>query len=209
MGRDIGPKFKKERRAGVKLNLRGKSSDSPNSPMVKRAYPPGLHGPKGYGRKTQFGTQLLEKQKAKWMYGIREKQFRKYYEKALKTHGDTGDTLLQLLENRLDNVVFRMGFATSRNQARQFVNHCHILVNDKKVDIPSYQVAMGDVISIRPKSQTSPVFKENTAGIQIEHIVDWVSVEPDIMQGKVISLPKVDHTQVVFDVKAIVEFYSR
>ncbi|MGB0757644.1 MAG: 30S ribosomal protein S4 [Patescibacteria group bacterium] len=209
MGRDIGPKFKKERRAGVKLMLRGKSSDSPTSPFTKRSYPPGVHGPKGHPRKTQYGSQLMEKQKAKWIYGLREKQFKKYYNKALKAEGDTGAILVQMLEQRLDNVVFRLGFAATRNQARQFVNHWHIRVNGGKVDIPSYQVKVGDVIEIRDKSKKMQVFEENTAGINIEHIPNWLSVDPRAMNGKVVSLPKVDEDQTVFDVKAIVEFYSR
>ncbi len=209
MGKDIGPKFKKERRAGVKLMLRGKSSDSPQSPFVKRSYPPGIHGPKGQTRKTQFGLQLMEKQKAKWIYGLREKQFKKYYEKALTSEGDTGDNLIKLLETRLDNVVFRCGFATTRRQARQFINHWHITVNGKKVDRPSFAISVGDVIAIREKSQKSPVFKENVAGIMLENMPDWLSVDPEKMEGKVISLPKSEETNNVFDLTSIIEFYSR
>jgi len=209
MGKDIGPKFKKERRAGTKLMLRGKSSESPKSPFVKRSYPPGVHGPKGHPRKTQFGLQLMEKQKAKWIYGLRENQFRKYYDKAFNSTGDTGENLIQLLETRLDNIVFRCGFAATRRQARQFINHWHIRVNGKKIDRPSFVVSVGDVVSIKNSSQKSPVFKENVAGINLEFVPQWLSVNPETMEGKVISLPKAEDTQNIFDLTAIVEFYSR
>lgn len=209
MGKYIGPKFKKSRRAGVKLMLRGKSSESPNSPFVKRSYPPGIHGPKGHGRKTQYGTQLMEKQKARWTYGLRERQFRKYFEKALHTKGDTGEVLVKSLEMRLDNVVYRMGFATTRSQARQLVNHWHILVNGKKVDIPSYPVKVGDEISIRDKSKKLQLLKENMQGVVIESLPGWVTVDTEKMIGKVVTEPKVDEIELLFDLTSIVEFYSR
>lgn len=209
MGKDIGPKFKKSRRAGVKLMLRGKSSTSPNSPFVKRSYPPGLHGPKGAPRQTEYGRQLMEKQKAKWIYGLREKQFKKYYQKAISSQGSTGDLLLQQLEMRLDNVVYRLGFAVTRMQARQFVNHWHIRVNGNKVDIPSYQVKVGDVIEIREKSKKMSVIKENLASVKVEDLPSWLSLDKEKMSGKVLSLPKADEVEKLFDLTAIVEFYSR
>lgn len=209
MGKYIGPKFKKERRAGTKLMLRGKSSESPNSPVVKRSYPPGVHGPKGHGRKTQFGQQLMEKQKARWVYNLREKQFIKYYQRALESTGDTGELLIKGLEMRLDNVVYRMGFATTRSQARQLVNHWHIQVNGKKVDRPSYPVAIGDEISIREKSQKLQLLLENMKAVEQEHLPTWVSVDTSKMAGKVVSEPIMQEMEPLFDVTSIVEFYSR
>lgn len=209
MGKDIGPKFKKSRRAGVKLMLRGKSSASPNSPFVKRNYPPGLHGPKGMPRQTQYGQQLMEKQKAKWIYGLREKQFKKYYQKAIASKGSTGDLLIQFLETRLDNVVYRLGFATTRRQARQLVNHWHILVNGQKVDRPSYQVSVGDVVEIKEKSKKFKLIVDNLSAVKPENIASWLALDKEKVSGKIITLPKNDEVEKLFDITSIVEFYSR
>jgi small subunit ribosomal protein S4 len=160
MGRYIGPWVRIDRRFGVVVS--GKKS----APKIlsRRNYPPGQHGRiKGRKRKlTEYGLRLMEKQKLKFLYGgIREKQFKKYFEMASKSKGNTGQVLLQLLERRLDNVVYRLGFACTRRQARQFVAHGHILVNGKKVNIPSYLVSVGDVIEVKPSSRDIPQIREN------------------------------------------------
>lgn len=209
MGKDIGPKFKKSRRAGVKLMLRGKTSASANSPFVKRPYPPGLHGPKGQKRLTQYAQQLMEKQKAKWIYGLREKQFKNYYQAAISTSGDTGEILMQLLEKRLDNVVYRLGLATTRRQARQLINHWHINVNGQKVDRPSYQIKPGDEVGIREKSKKLSLLKENVAAVKVENLPAWLTFDNSKLTGKIIRLPQTDEVERLFDLTAIVEFYSR
>lgn len=209
MGKYIGPKFKKSRRAGVKLMLRGKSSESPTSPFVKRSYPPGIHGPKGKPRQTQYGLQLMEKQKARWIYGLRERQFRSYFDTAFSSQGDTGELLIQALETRLDTIVYQLGLATTRAQARQMVNHWHIVVNGKRIDRPSYQVQVGDEIGVRDKSKSSPIFKENVEGIKVENIPSWLSVDKEKMSGKLLSNVAVNEMEPLFDVTSIVEYYSR
>ncbi len=210
MGKYIGPKFKKSRRAGVKLMLRGKSSESPSSPFVKRPYPPGIHGAgKGKPRRTQYGIQLLEKQKARWIYGLREKQFRSYFDTALNKQGDTGELFIQMLESRLDSMVYRLGLATTRAQARQMVNHWHIYVNGKKVDRPSYSVKVGDEISLREKSRSSAQFKENMEALNIESLPGWLSFDKSSATGKVLSEVNVQEIEPLFDITSIVEFYSR
>ena len=151
----------------------------------------------------------MEKQKAKWIYGLREKQFKKYYQKAISSQGSTGELLLRQLEMRLDNVVYRLGFAVTRMQARQFINHWHIRVNGQKVDIPSYQVRVGDVIEIREKSKKMSIIKENLASVKVEDMPSWLSLDKEKMNGKVLSLPKADEVEKLFDLTAIVEFYSR
>ena len=159
MGRDIGPKDKQSRRIGEKLFLKGTRDLSPKSAIVKRAYPPGLHGPKGYARKTsEYGKQLLAKQKVKKMYRLREKQFHNYFKAASKMKGDASLNLLTLLESRLDNTIYRLGLADSRDQARQLVSHCHFLVNARKVKVPSYSVKPKDKITIRDKSKTNGIY---------------------------------------------------
>lgn len=203
MGRYLGPKHKLCRREGVKL------CTSLKCPIARRNYPPGIHGPKGHPRMTEYGKQLREKQKAKRIYGLLERQFRNYFKKAFAKTGDTGELFVQFLETRLDNTVFRSGFAVTRQQARQIVSHGHILVNGKKVNIPSYQVKQGDVISVREKSKKAPLFKDFEKRTQPDHIPEWLSCDAKTMSCKVISKPTLEQTQPLFDVKAIVEFYSR
>src|SRR3989344_7883114 len=149
MGRYTGPKEKLERRIGAKLFLKGERSYSPKSAMVKKPYPPGVHGKKTYRRLSEYGSQLQKKQKIKYIYRMLEKQFKSFVKKAMKSKENTTDILVQMLEGRLDNTIFRMGLAQSRDQARQLVNHGHILVNGIKTSIPSFQVKKGNKISIR------------------------------------------------------------
>ena len=160
MGKNLDNKCKQCRRLGEKLFLKGERCNSPKCAMVKRNYPPGFHGPKGRKRQTDYGLQLAEKQKVKKQYNILEKQLRLTLTKAEKRTGDAGKNLLRLLELRLDNAIYRLGFASSRVQARQLVNHGHFTVNGKKVNIPSYQVREGEVIQVKERSQKSKAFKE-------------------------------------------------
>jgi small subunit ribosomal protein S4 len=196
MARYTGPKNKKNRRFGLPLK-NGK-------PDTKRT-------PTGRTRRlSEYGIQLREKQKAKYIYGILERQFRNYYVKASNLEGVTGDRLMQLLENRLDNVVYRLGFAKTREQARQYVGHGHIRVNLKKVDIPSYQVKTGDQITWRERSQSSDIYKNASEGSGFGSVVPtWLNVDSNKSSGEVMSEPKLSDVEIIIDTRLIVEFYSR
>lgn len=208
MAKDIGPKCKKCRREGEKLFLKGDKCLSSACPMVKRNYPPGVHGPKGKPRLTEYGQQLREKQKAKRIYNLLEQQFLNYYKKALQTKGKSTDNLFQLLELRLDNVVYRLNFAKSRSSARQLISHKHFKVNGKSINIPSYQLKVGDEISIKEKSLKSNQFIELQKIIKKE-TPEWLSLDPKDLKGKVIGLPDLDKEKVGIDFRLIIEFYSR
>lgn len=197
------------RRAGEKLLLKGEKCLSPKCPIIKRNYPPGMHGPGRHGRLTGYGEQLKEKQKAKRIYGLRERAFGNYIAKASGQKGNTSEHLLNLLETRLDNVVYRLGFAKSRQAARQLVNHGHFLVNGKKVNIPSYQVKAGQEITLRSQSKASKVFENLGASLAKKELLPWLNVNAETLVGKVIGLPKMADTQMNFDFTKIIEFYSR
>jgi small subunit ribosomal protein S4 len=203
------PQCKKCRRAGEKLFLKGEKCEGPKCVFNKRNFAPGAHGNTGFKRLSNYGKQLVEKQKSKRMYGLREKQFRLYFDKAFKKIGNTGELLFGILENRLDNAVFRLGFAKSRNQARQMVNHAHILVNDKKVNIPSYQLKVGDVISFREKTQKTPLFEAVKQDVEKKDIVPWLSLDKKTMAGKVTGTPQLSDVALNIDWQSIVEFYSK
>ncbi len=204
MGKYIGPKNKLSRREGVNL------FDKAKNPLSRRNYPPGVHGPKGYPRLTTYGIQLREKQKARRIYGIREKQFRNYFDKALAKEGDTGHNLLQLLESRLDNVVYRAGLADTRAQARQLVNHGFFLVNGRKVNIPSFQCRVGDVITIKENKKEKKIIKDLTAKWKNrKEIPGWLAVDIEAGSIKVVTKPEVDEASLLFDLRSIIEFYSR
>ena len=158
-------------------------------------------------KKSEYGIQLTEKQKAKFIYGVLEKQFRGYYDKAKKMEGITGENLLIMLESRLDNVVFRMGFAYSRKEARQLVNHGHFTVNGKKVDIPSFEVKAGDVVKVKEKSTSSPKFKEIKE--MTISVPSWITVDVDKLEGKVVALPKREDIDTPIEEHLIVELYSK
>lgn len=175
--------------------------------LAKRNYPPGLHGQKGHPRQSEFGIQLKEKQKMRYTYGLRDSQLLRYFKKALNTKGNTGDELLRLLERRLDNVVFRMGLATTRAQARQMVSHRHIRVNDRVVNIPSYSVKVGDKISVKEKSKDSTLVKQNT-GREVDS-PEWLDFDSKSLMGQIINLPAEKDLEVGFDTRLIIEFYSR
>ena len=196
------------RKVGIKLFLKGEKCYGSKCPLLKRNFPAGEHGLKRRrGKKSVYGRQLEEKQKAKEVYGVLEKQFVKYMKEAAKKTGDTGEFLLSFLESRLDNVVFRMGLGSSRRLARQLVSHAHILVNDKKVNIPSYRVKVGDVISLKEKSQKKVGFDRITDKMSKIEPVIWLAVEPKNYSAKVLNAPTIERP--VFDIKSIIEFYSR
>jgi len=186
-----------------------KTSDSSKSPLVKRNYPPGFHGPKGRPRLSDYGQQLAEKQKAKVIYNLREKQFRLTFDKAQKIKGNAGLNLLKLLELRLDNTVYRLGLAKSRPAARQVINHTHIRVNGIKVNIPSYRVKPGDEITIKDKSQKNKYFENMKQLFDPKSLPSWLNFDAKTMVGKVLHEPKDVDVDQSIDTQAIVEFYSK
>ena len=196
------------RREGQKLFLKGARCYSDKCAVTRRNYAPGQHGQKR-AKLSEYGTQLREKQKTKSFYGVGEKQFRGYFEEASKTKGMTGVVLLQILESRLDNVVYRMGFGVSRPQARQLVTHGNIEVNGKKVDIASYQVKAGDVVAIREIRKDNPVVKENLENNAVRPIPEWLEVDREKMSGKVIRLANREDIDLPVEEHLIVELYSK
>ncbi|MCB0132980.1 MAG: 30S ribosomal protein S4 [Caldilineaceae bacterium] len=200
------------RREGQKLFLKGERCLSPKCAIETRAFPPGQHGRKAnFRRKTSdFGLQLREKQKARRVYGVMEKQFRRYFRDADRRKGLTGATLLSILESRLDNVVYRLGFADSRAQARQLVRHGHFDVNGRKTDIPSFQVKPGDVIAVRTVSRAKGYFKDRAQIMQSNaNPPSWLSLNLVNMSGSVEAEPSREHVEIPLNEQLIVEFYSR
>ncbi len=191
------------RREGVSLCGREKCA------VKRRPYPPGVHGPKGGSRQTDYAKQLREKQKAKRLYGLSERQFENYFEKALRMKGDSGENLMRLLEMRLDNAVFRAGFAKSRPAARQTVSHAHISVNGKKVDIASFTVKPGDVLQIRETKRAKNLWQGISEKLQQKEPPSWISVTPVTLEAKITSAPAMQDMLQPFDAKLIIEFYSR
>lgn len=206
MARYTGPSCRLCRREGQKLFLKGERCYSGKCALEKRNYAPGQHG-QGRKKVSNYGLQLREKQKTKRFYGLQETQFRNYFVKASSKRGITGETLLVMLETRLDNTVFRMGFASSRKEARQLVLHGHFTVNGKKVDIPSYSVKAGDVIKVKEKSTSSLKFKE------IKEMTistpAWISIDTEKLEGKVLSLPDRSMIDTPVEEQLIVELYSK
>lgn len=194
------------RREGQKLFLKGERCYSTKCAIEKRNFPPGQHG-QGRKKVSEYGLQLREKQKAKRFYGLQETQFRNLFEKAARKKGITGENLLILLESRLDNVVFRLGFASSRKEARQLVTHGHFTVNGKKVNIPSYEISAGDVIKVKEKSTNSPKFKEiKDMAITVP---SWMTVDVEKLEGKVLALPTRGDIDTPVAEHLIVELYSK
>lgn len=194
------------RREGQKLFLKGDRCYGAKCALEKRNYAPGQHG-QARKKQSDYGTQLREKQKAKRFYGVQENQFRNMFEKAAKRQGKTGENLLIMLESRLDNVVFRLGFAASRKEARQLVSHGHFTLNGKKADIPSMEVKAGDVIAVKEKSQKSPKFKE-IKDMQIT-VPAWLDVNVDKLEGKILALPTREQIDTPIAEHLIVELYSK
>ncbi len=206
MARYTGPSCRLCRREGQKLFLKGERCYSPKCALERRAYAPGQHG-QNRKKNSDYGIQLREKQKAKRFYGLQESQFRSYFEKAAAKKGITGENLLILLETRLDNVVFRMGFASSRKEARQLVTHGHFTLNGRKADIPSLHVKAGDVVAVKEKSVSSPKFKEMKE--MTISTPEWVSINVEKLEGKVLSLPTREMIDTPVAEHLIVELYSK
>ena len=209
MARNTEPKCKQCRREGEKLYLKGEKCLGPKCPVTRRAFPPGQHGPTSRAKVTPFGVQLREKQKAKRIYGLMERQFEGYFTKAASRQGDTGVFLKQFLEMRLDNSVYRFGFAKSRAAARQLVTHGLFQVNGKSVDIPSYQLRAGDLVTIQPNKAKKGAFKELSERLGKHQTPAWLSMDVPNLTGKVINKPTAEELDKSFDAKLIVEFYSR
>ena len=199
MSRYLGPRFKLSRRLGISLSGTGKE--------LKRPYPPGQHGPGQRRKVSGYGMQLMEKQKLRHMYGLSEKQFSNLFEKASKMSGITGENFMILLESRLDNLVYRLGFANTRAGARQLVAHGHVTVNGKKVDIPSYLVKPGDVIGLRERSRGLTVVKEALANRN--YLPNYLEFNEAALEGKYARYPERSELPQEIDEKQIVEFYSR
>lgn len=205
MARKIGPRIKLSRRYGIALF----GTKKEHRILQRRPYPPGQHGPNASSRLSGYATQLREKQKARLIYGLLERQFSKYFKEAFEQTGDTGKLLLEMLELRLDNVVYRLGFAMTRAQARQLVTHGHIHVNGKLVDIPSYRVRPGETITIRPQSTNKGIFKELDKQLEEHQAPSWLDLNKAARTGKVLNRPAEEDLEQNLNVQLIVEYYSR
>jgi len=208
MARYLGADCKRCRREKTKLFLKGAKCDSPKCPIEIRPYPPGEHG-RNRPKENEYLLQVREKQKARRIYGVLERQFHNYYAEATKTRGKTGEALLQILERRLDNVVYRAGFAKSRDMARQVVRHGHILVNGRKVDIPSYRVSQSDIVEVAGKSRELTPFVVARAEAGERTVPAWLEVIPDRMRILVHSLPSRTQIDTLVQEQLIVEYYSK
>jgi small subunit ribosomal protein S4 len=208
MARYRGAVEKIERRLGVSLELKGERRLAGKSALDKRPYAPGQHGQRRT-KISEYGLQLREKQKMKYYYGVLEKQFRKYFKEANRQEGNTGENLIRLLERRLDNVVYRMGFATTRRFARQLVTHGHILVNGKKVNIPSYLVKEGDRIEIKEKTKNNPQIQRALELANQTGIVSWVDVDKEKMVGVFQRIPERSEVNIPVEERLVVELYSK
>jgi small subunit ribosomal protein S4 len=206
MARSLGPKCKQCRREGMKLFLKGERCLTEKCAVERRSYPPGEHG-RGRIKQSEYLLQLREKQKARRYYGILEKQFRNYYEKAAKQSGITGEALLRMLETRLDNVVYRLGFAASRAQARQIIRHGHFQVNGRRVNIPSFQVRPNDIVSLKPGSPVENVVRDATD--LTASVASWLQADHDNLTGKVLKLPERADIDTPVQEQLIVELYSK
>ena len=206
MARDLSPKCKQCRREGTKLFLKGERCLTEKCAFERRSYPPGQHG-RGRIKQSEDLLQLREKQKARRTYRLLEKQFRSYYEKAARKSGVTGENLLRILETRLDNVVYRLGFAASRDQARQLVRHGHFLVNGRRVNIPSYQVKMNDIVALRTGSAAEAAVREATD--LTASVAAWLQADHDGLTGKILKLPDRAEIDTMVQESLIVELYSK
>jgi small subunit ribosomal protein S4 len=209
MARYIGPVCRLCRREGMKLFLKGERCYTDKCAIEKRNVPPGQHGRARKAKMVGYGIQLREKQKVKRTYGVLENQFRRYFEEADRRKGITGELLLQQLERRLDNVVYRLGFATSRPQARQLVRHGHFTINGKKVDIPSFQVRAGDVVGLRQGSRENPTIVHAMEEVKGRGIPEWLSLDAGAVAGKISQLPTREQINLPVQEQLIVELYSK
>ncbi|CAB4927969.1 unannotated protein [freshwater metagenome] len=206
MARDTSPQCKQCRREGQKLFLKGERCLTEKCGVERRAYPPGDHG-RGRQKQSEYRVQLREKQKARRYYGVLEAQFRRYYDKASRQPGITGENLLTLLERRLDNVIVRLGFAGSRRQARQMVRHGHWTVNGRRVNIPSYQVREGDIVALKAGSPTEPIIREATE--LTANVPAWLQADHDSLTAKVLRQPERREITTPVQEQLIVELYSK
>jgi small subunit ribosomal protein S4 len=202
MARYTGPRVRISRRFGLPIFGASKY-------LERRSYPPGAHGPKSRRKLTDYALGLMEKQKLRYYYGLQERQFRNVYEQARRKRGVTGETMLQILELRLDNVVFQLGFGTTRPAARQLVNHGHVLVNGRKVSIPSYAVRVNDVVEVRNHNVSRQIASKALELSTSRSVPDWVSLAKDAFKGTVMRVPTRDEIQPIANEQAVVEFYSR
>jgi small subunit ribosomal protein S4 len=209
LARDTRASCRLCRRENMKLFLKGDRCYGDKCAFERRPYPPGMHGQGRGGKFSDYQLQLREKQKVKRLYGVLERQFRRYYEAAEKQKGITGSNLLTMLECRVDNTVYRMGFASSRNQARQLIKHNHFLVNDKKVNIPSYQLKVGDVIEVRENKRKVPIVLEAMETVVRRGFPNWIEVDKDNFKGTLKALPSRGDLTIPIQENLIVELYSK
>ena len=202
MARYTGPRVRISRRFGVPIF-------GPSKYLERRNYGPGVHGPKSRRKTTDYGLGLIEKQKLRYYYGLLERQFRGVYEKALRRRGVTGEQMLQILETRLDNVVFHLGFANTRAAARHLVSHGHMKVNGKNVSIPSYALRVNDTIEVRDNSRSRQMASKNLESATSRAVPDWLSLSRDAFKGVVMRIPTRDEIQPIANEQSVVEFYSR
>ena len=209
MGRYIEASCRLCRRERQKLFLKGTKCFTEKCPVERRGYPPGQHGQNRRQKISEYGVQLREKQKIRRMYGLMEEQFRNYFEKALRKTGRTGETLVKMLECRLDNVVYRLGFAPSRKAARQLVVHCHLMVNDTVVNIPSYLLKAGDLVRIRDKSKKLEVIHSSMKRMKDSAMLPWLSLDKAAMSGTFLNIPERADIPLNANEQLIVELYSK
>lgn len=209
MARNLDPKCRQCRREGEKLFLKGEKCFTDKCSIERRAYPPGQHGQKKNNRLSEYGTQLREKQKVRRIYGVLEKQFRLTYKAAVASRGITGESLLQMLESRLDNVSYRMGFGASRSEARQVVRHNAVMVNGKRVNIPSYQVRPGDVVEVNEKSRNQLRIKAALAAAEQRGFPEWVEMDTKAFKGTFKAKPQRSELPATINEHLVVELYSK
>lgn len=210
MARNLDSKCKKCRRAGEKLFLKGDRCYSPKCAIIRKPYPPGMHGKRFSRGQSEYGKQLSMKQKIKRIYGIMENQFRKHFQEVRKKKGVLGDMFLARLEMRLDNIIYRIGLSSSRSLARQLVNHGSIKVNGRKVDIPSYEVRVGDVISVSESGKLKNYFKNQLQVLKNKkNFPSWINFDSSTMEAKIKSIPKREDIDANVDAQLVVEYYSR
>lgn len=202
MARYTGPRVRISRRFGVPIF-------GPTKYLERRNYGPGVHGPKSRRKVSDYGLGLMEKQKLRYYYGLMERQFRRVYERALRTRGVTGEIMLQILETRLDNVVYHLGFAPTRPAARQMVSHGHIQVNGRKVTVPSFALKVNDVVEVRPHNVSRQMASRALEAAGSRTVPDWLSLNKDAFKGTVMRLPGREEIQPIAHEQAVVEFYSR
>ena len=202
MARYTGPRVRISRRFNTPIF-------GPTKYLERKNYPPGMHGPKSRRKNTEYASGLIEKQKLRYYYGLQERQFRGIYEKALRRRGVTGETMLQMLESRLDNVVFHLGFATTRAAARQIVAHGHVKVNGRKVSIPSYSLKVNDVVEVKDSNVSRQIATKSLEASTSRAVPDWFALDRAAFKGTLIRIPSRDEIQPIANEQAVVEFYSR